>query len=91
MSHCSSYEEALQKHGMDYIKKLEDKNYDVFYNKKRNFPYSEERLYDDITPVDMVLVRPGYPALCGLLCKARFLPGTNTCIISETKRSLERA
>ncbi len=64
-------------------------NYDTFYNKKRNFPDAEERQYDDIEPVQVLLTRPEQ-TVKGVLCSARFKPGTLTCILSLTKRDLAR-
>lgn len=46
-------------------------NYDTFYNKKRNFPDAEERQYDDIEPVQVLLTRPEQ-TVKGVLCSARF-------------------
>ena len=62
-------------------------NWDTFYNKKRNFPNAEEREYDDLPEVDLVLTKadhiPG--KIGGFLMKARFKPGTLTCMLSRTK------
>ena len=62
---------------------------DTFYNKKRNFPNAEEREYDDIEPVTVLLTRPDQ-TIKGVLCSARFKPGTLTCMLSMTKRDLAR-
>ena len=64
-------------------------NWDTFYNKKRNFPDAEERQYDDINPVQVLLTRPNQ-TVRGVLCNARFRPGTLTCMLDMTKRDLAR-
>lgn len=68
-------------------------NRDTFYDKKRNFPDAEEREYDDLPEVDLVLTKvdhiPGN--IGGFLTKARFKPGTLTCMLSRTKREILHA
>jgi len=68
-------------------------NWDTFYNKKRNFPDAEEREYDDLPEVELVLTRanhiPGTPG--GMLTRARFKPGTLTCMLTRTKREFYHA
>ena len=68
-------------------------NWDTFYNKKRNFPEAEEREYDDLPEVDLVLTKENHiPGnIGGLLTKARFKPGTLTCMLSRTKREIIHA
>jgi len=64
-------------------------NWDTFYDKKRNFPHAEEREYDDLDSVPVLLTRPEQ-TIRGVLCSARFKPGTLTCMISKTKRDLAK-
>lgn len=68
-------------------------NWDTFYDKKRNFPDAEEREYNDLPEVDLVLAKadhiPGNTS--GFLMKAHFKPGTLTCTLSRTKREILHA
>lgn len=67
-------------------------NWDTFYNKKRNFPDAEERKYDDIESIDVVLTKTdhvpgnigGFPSL------ARFNADRTECILSRTRSELKR-
>lgn len=62
---------------------------DTFYDKKRNFPDAEERRFDDIPSIPVILTRashvPGKNG--GLLCRARFIG--STCILSRTSRDFK--
>lgn len=64
-------------------------HWDTFYNKKHNFPHAEEREYDDLESVTVLLTRPDQ-TMRGVLCSARFKPGTLTCMLSKTKRDLAK-
>lgn len=90
MSHCSNYEEAVRKHDPKYLAYLNSYGYDPFYNKKRNYPDAEERLYDDFPEVDLVLVRKGYTRIGGRHVTGKFLPETSRCLITSTKRELAK-
>ncbi len=76
----------------EHRKYCERNHWDTFYNKKRNFPYAEERKYDDIPPVDVVLTRadhiPG--RIGGFPSRARFNADESECILSRTRSELKR-
>lgn len=89
MSHCSNREEAIKAKGKSYVEWIESNHWTTYYDKAFVAPHAEERQFDDLPDVDLVLVRPGYKRLGGRHVKAKFLPGTNTCLILFTKRELE--
>ena len=88
MSHCNSREEALSKKGKEHVEWLESNHWRIFYDKKRFYPDAEERQFDDLPEVDMVLIRPGYKRIGGRPVKARFI--SNTCILSTTRSELQK-
>lgn len=88
MSHCSNREEALARKGQKHIDWLESNHWRTFYDKKRFYPDAEERQFDDIPEVDLVLVRLGYKRIGGRPVKARFIK--NTCILSTTRSELQK-
>ena len=90
MSHCSTYDEAVASHSAKHIAWLEENHWDTFYNKDRNFPDAEERKFDGLPSIEMLLYRGNKRKLNGMLLSAKFLPGTNTCMLSKTKRELQK-
>ena len=90
MPHFNSREEALAHKGEAHIAWLESNHWDTFYNKKRDFPNAEERLYDDLPETKAVLVRENYaPRIGGRPVKVKFLNNTK-CLVTSTKSELQR-
>ena len=63
-------------------------NYDTFYNKKRNYPNAEERLYDDLPSREVLLTKPDQKTK-GIYCKAKFLNDNSRCMLNVTKSHLQ--
>ena len=75
---------AIHGNGIKLSFKL-NKNIDTQeIRQEKIFSEKEERQFDDIPEVELVLVRQGYKRIGGKPVKARFI--NNTCIISMTKR-----
>lgn len=90
MSHCNNRIEAIQKKGKNHIAWLEANGWDTYYNKQRNFPDAEERLYDGSESIPLALSKAGQTK-GGTLVYGRFLPGGHThCMLCKTKRELLR-